>query len=137
MVESIGRPVLRRLVFLALALGANAAMALSVGEIEVRSHLGEPLRASVPLGRLGSLSESEVQVSRANDDVHRSYGIDLAAYTSLLRFALQVDRKGVASVTVSSDQPVTEPYLDFVLEVHWPQGRSVKRFTVLLDPAGR
>lgn len=137
MVEFIGRPVLRRLVFLALALGANAALALSVGEIDVHSHLGEPLRASVPLGRLGSLSESEVQVSRASEEVHRSYGIDRAGYTSLLRFALQVDRKGVASVTVTSDQPVTEPYLDFVLEVRWPQGRSVKRFTVLLDPAER
>ena len=137
MAEFIGRPVLRRLVFLALALGANAAIALSVGEIEVRSRLGEPLHATVPLGRLGSLSESEVQVARASDEVHRSYGIDRTGSASPLKFALQVDRKGVASVAVTSDQPVDEPYLDFVLEVHWPKGRSVKRFTVLLDPPAR
>ena len=137
MFHPISTPVLRRLVFAALALGANAALALSVGEIEVRSGLGEPLRASVPLGRMGSLSESEVQVSRASEDVHRSYGIDHATYSSPLRFALSVDRKGVASVVVTSDQVVSEPYVDFVLEVRWPQGRSVKRFTVLLDPPKR
>jgi pilus assembly protein FimV len=134
---SISRPVLRRLVFLAFALGANAAMALSVGEIVVRSRLGEPLRASVPLGRLGSLSESEVQVSRASEEVHNSYGIDHATYASPLAFKLQVDGNGVASVLVSSEQPVGEPYLDFVLEVRWPAGRSVKRFTLLLDPPPR
>lgn len=133
----ISRPVLRRLVFLAFALGANATLALSVGEIKVQSRLGEPLRAAVPLGRLGDLSETEVQVRRASEDVHRSYGIDQAPVSAQLRFTLQVDRKGEASVLVSSEQPVGEPYLDFVLEVRWPTGRSVKRFTVLLDPPPR
>ena len=137
MFESVSRPVLRRLVFLAMALGANSTLALSVGEINVRSHLGEPLRATVPLGRLGSLSESDVQISRASEEVHRSYGIDHATYASPLVFTLQVDRKGEASVLVSSEQPVGEPYLDFVLEVRWPAGRSLKHFEVLLDPPPR
>jgi pilus assembly protein FimV len=137
MFESISRPVLRRLVFLAMALGADSALALSVGEIHVRSHIGEPLRATVPLGRLGSLSESDVQISRASEEIHRSYGIDHANYTSPLVFTLQVDRKGEASVLVSSEQPVGEPYLDFVLEVRWPEGRSLKHFEVLLDPPPR
>ena len=137
MFESVSPPVLRRLVFLAMALGANAALALSVGEIGVNSHLGEPLRASIPLGRMDGLAESEVQVSRASEEVHRSYGIDYASYASPLRFTLQVDRKGEANVLVSSEQPVGEPYVDFVLEVRWPTGRSVKRFTLLLDPPPR
>jgi pilus assembly protein FimV len=137
MFETVSRPVLRRLVFLAMALGANASLALSVGEMDVRSHLGEPLRATVPLGRLGSLSASDVQISLASEDVHRSYGIEQATHSSPLVFTLQVDRKGEASVLVSSEQPVGEPYLDFVLEVRWPAGRSLKHFEVLLDPPPR
>ena len=137
MISHTARSLLRALAALVFTLGAGSALALSVGEIELHSRLGEALEATVPLGRLGALTQSDVQVARASDDVYRSYGIDLNGPSSALKFSLQVDRKGVASVRVSSDQPVSEPYLDFVLDVRWPAGRSVKRFTLLLDPPSR
>ena len=137
MISHTARSVLRALAALVFLLGAGSALALSVGEIELLSRLGEPLEATVPLGRLGALTQSDVQVARASEDVYRSYGIDLNGPISALKFSLQVDSKGVASVRVSSDQPVSEPYLYFVLDVRWPTGRSVKRFTLLLDPSSR
>ena len=129
--------VLRRAALAIALLAAGAAHALSVGEIALQSHLGEPLRAVVPLGKLGTLSADQILVGRAPEATHKAYGIDHASYTSPLRFALQVDAKGEASVLVTSEQPVTEPMVDMVLEVKWPSGRSVKHFTLLLDPSGR
>jgi len=137
MVVLLGRPLLCRLLFLALSLAASSAMGLSVGEITVHSRLGEPLHASVALGRLGGLSEADVHVRRASEEIQRADGKDPDDATRPLRFSLQVDRNGVARVDVTTDRPVGEPYLDFVLEVRWPQGRSVRRFTVLLDPPAR
>ena len=31
-------------------------------------------------------------------------------------------------------KPITEPYLNFLVEVLWPQGRLLKEYTLLLDP---
>lgn len=118
--------------FLAL-FAANVASALSIGEIELRSRVGEPLRAVVPLGNLGSLSQNDILVGRAAEDVYRAYGVDRASYNSPLRFELLVDAKGNASVSVSTEQPVAEPFVDMVLEVRWPTGRAIKQFTLLLD----
>ena len=130
-------PALRRVALAAALLASAGVQALSVGEIVRQSHLGEPLRAVVPLGKLGTLSEDQIVVGRAPEATHKAYGIDHASYTSPLRFALEVDAKGEARVLVTSEQPVTEPMVDLVLEVKWPSGRSVKHFTLLLDPSGR
>ena len=35
---------------------------------------------------------------------------------------------------MTSDEAVVEPYLDFVVEARWPDGRLLREYTVLLDP---
>jgi pilus assembly protein FimV len=130
---ALARRLARGVALLATLLAANVASALSIGEIELRSRVGEPLRAVVPLGNLGSLSQNDILVGRAAEDVYRAYGVDRASYNSPLRFELLVDAKGNASVSVSTEQPVAEPFVDMVLEVRWPTGRAVKQFTLLLD----
>ena len=42
-------------------------------------------------------------------------------------------RSGNASVEVRSEQPVSEPFVDLVVEVRWPTGRLVRQYTLLLD----
>ena len=112
---------------------AGAANALSIGDIQLHSRIGEPLRAVVPLGKLGSLAESDILVGRASEEVYRKYGVDHASFNSPLRFSLQVDAKGNGSVAISTEQVVDEPYVDMVMEVRWPTGHAVKQFTLLLD----
>ena len=36
--------------------------------------------------------------------------------------------------SVTTDQPVREPYLNFLVEFLWPTGRLMREYTVLLDP---
>ncbi|XLM19585.1 hypothetical protein MKD33_12835, partial [Chromobacterium piscinae] len=53
---------------------------------------------------------------------------------SSLRFALNPNTRG-ATIRVSSTRPINDPYLRFVVEAKAPSGRSVREYTVLLDPA--
>lgn len=137
MIHAARRGVLRSVILATALLAAAAAQALSIGEIDLQSRLGEPLRAIVPLGNLGSLAENQILVGRASEDVYRTYGIDRASYDRPLQFELMVDAKGDATVAVTTRQPVSEPFVDMVLEVRWPSGRAVKEFTLLLDPPAR
>ena len=46
---------------------------------------------------------------------------------------MALDGQGDGVVRLSTDQPIREPYLDFVVEVRWPTGRVLREYTVLLD----
>ena len=128
--------LVRGLALLLALLAAGAAQALTIGDIKLQSRLGEPLRAVVPLGNLGSLSGDDLLVGRASEDAYRAYGVDRAAYNNPLRYELMVDAKGNASVAVTTEQSISEPFVDMVLEVRWPEGRALRQFTLLLDLPG-
>lgn len=129
--------LLRGVALAAALLAAAAAQALSIGQISVRSHLGQPLHAVVPLGKLGSLSEAEILVGSAGREVYRQYGVEPALTSTALQFELLVDARGEASVAIRTRDPVNEPFIDMVLEVRWPSGRAIRQFTLLLDPPAR
>ena len=131
--NAVIRRLLRGFALMIALVGTAAAHALSIGEISLQSRLGEPLRAVVPLGNIGTLSEDQILVGRASEELHRNYGVDRAQYNSPLRFVLSVDARGMASVMISTAQPLSEPFIDMVMEVRWPDGRAVKQFTLLLD----
>ncbi|NDV13098.1 FimV/HubP family polar landmark protein [Crenobacter caeni] len=104
-----------------------------LGGIQVNSHLGESLRASIPLSgedaRTGDLS-----VRLASREAFGELGVDYAPALSSLRFSV-VRQGGKAYVRVTSSQPLNEPFLRFVVEARTPSGRSLREYTVLLDPA--
>ena len=127
------RAGLRALMLLAALLAAGTAQALSLGNASLQSRVGEPLRVSIPLGNLGELTQQEIIVGRAPEADYARLGIDRAALSTPLRFELLVDRSGNASVEVRSEQPVSEPFVDIVVEVRWPTGRLVRQYTLLLD----
>ena len=128
------RPVAPRLAMLLLGLSmAGSIQALSIGEVQLHSNLGDPLRASVSLGHLGSLSEHNLVVGYAPEEDYKALGISRAAARTSIKFALSVDKKGMASVVLSTEQPVSEPLVELVMEVRWPTGRALKEFTLLPD----
>lgn len=129
--------VLRSSVLLVFLLASPSLRALGLGDIALESTLGSPLRATIALGSLGSISDSEILVGSASETVYRDYGVEKAAYTGNLRYTFEIDGKGNATVRVSSTQPITEPMIDMVVELRWPSGRSVKHYTLLLDPPAR
>ncbi|WP_233201149.1 FimV/HubP family polar landmark protein [Chromobacterium alticapitis] len=75
-----------------------------------------------------------VRVGLASMETFQALNVDYASALSTLRFALNPGAKG-ATIRVSSTRPINDPYLRFVVEAKAPSGRSVREYTVLLDPA--
>src|SRR5690606_3342264 len=123
----------RILVVLLLLLPLNAAP-LGLGDINLRSALNQPLDAEIELSSLGQTNVEDITVNLASREAFARAGIDRPPFLSGVTFEIAQGADGVASVRLSSSQPITEPFMDFLLEVNWPNGRLLREYTVLLDP---
>lgn len=127
----VGKKIFATIVLTGLA---TQAWALGLGEIQLDSALNEKLEASIELYDAGGLQPTEIIVSMASADDFARVGVERFFFLTDIRFEVTYDRNGVGEVSVSSSQPITEPYLNFLVEVLWPNGRLLKEYTLLLDP---
>ncbi|MGC0154561.1 FimV/HubP family polar landmark protein [Chromobacterium vaccinii] len=119
---------------LLVGLACSAAAWAGLGKIYVRSNLGETLRADIEMTGVPPGEMDAVRVGLASIETFQALNVDYATSLSSLRFALNASARG-AIIRVSSTQPINDPYLRFVVEAKAPSGRSVREYTVLLDPA--
>jgi pilus assembly protein FimV len=112
-------------------LGANA---LGIGDIRLHSALNQSLNAEIPLVTSGGEELADVHVTLAPPEAFARAGIERHYSLSKLRFTPQQKPDGSYVIKVSSQESIREPFLNFMIEVHWPQGRLQREFTVLLDP---
>ena len=121
------------------ATAARHSFALGLGELTLSSYLNEPFRAEVPLLEADLLDDNDVQVGLAPDADFSRFGLDRVFFLTDIRFEIQSDLSG-KRVILSTDTPLREPYLDFIIEARWPDGRLLREYTVLIDlpprPAG-
>ncbi len=121
----------KKLSVLMLSVAFSSAAWAGLGGVVVKSNLGEPLRAEIEL----SGSDGEVQrVGLATLDTFRELKVDYAPLLSSLRFTLAQRANGRPYIRVTSLAPISEPYLRFVVEAKMSSSRSVREYTVLLDP---
>ena len=119
-------------VFIAGAYPA-ASHALGLGDIESSSHLNQPLRAKIELLAAAPADASKIQVRLASPDVFNRVGVARPDFLANLSFTPTV-QGGKPVILVTSDSPMQEPFVNFLLEVSWPQGQLLKEYTVMLDP---
>ncbi|ORU92570.1 MAG: hypothetical protein A6F72_04990 [Cycloclasticus sp. symbiont of Poecilosclerida sp. N] len=109
--------------------------ALEIGGIETYSLLNEALKAKISL--ISSKNEDPnnliIHVAASRDSLKKA-GVDRAPYLTQLKFTPTVEKNGEIAIDVSSSASIKEPLINFVLEVEWPQGRTLKEFTIILDP---
>ena len=115
-------------------MSSNMVQALGVGEINLRSALNQPLEAEIELLQVRDLTGAEIRPVLASPDDFGRAGIDRSFFLTGLTFTPVVQPNGKAYIRVTSDRPVKEPYLNFLMEVRWPSGRVLREFTLLLDP---
>ncbi|MDX1481211.1 MAG: FimV/HubP family polar landmark protein, partial [Woeseiaceae bacterium] len=128
-------PSLKRLwVALALLLSGQA-MALGLGEIRLDSALNEPLRADIMLLSATPEELENLNIRMASPDMFARYGLDRPAYLSTVQFrVIGSGRTDGNIIRVTSTEPITEPFLTFLVEASWSRGRLLREYTVLLDP---
>lgn len=115
---------------------ASTANAAGLGKLTVNSALGQPLRAEIELTSVSN-DENGLLVPRlASSDAYRSAGIDLSPVLYSLRFAVAKHDDGRQYISVTSAQPVNEPFVDMLIELGGNgAGKLLREYTFLLDPA--
>lgn len=116
------------------ALLASQASALGLGELNVKSALNEPLQAEIQLLQVRDLKASDIRPRLADDDAFSLAGLSPSGVLSSVDFDVELNAQGGAKVVISSDTLVREPFISFLMEVNWPNGRLVREYTLLLDP---
>lgn len=114
------------------ATAARHSWALGLGELTLSSYLNEPFRAEVALLEADLLDDEDVQVGLAPDADFSRFGLDRVFVLTDIRFEIQSDPSG-KRVMLSTELPLREPYLDFIIEARWPDGRLLREYTVLMD----
>jgi pilus assembly protein FimV len=108
-------------------------MAIGIGDMTVTSYINQPLQGTIAVLQPDGLVESEVVASLASPDDFDRLGLERHYSLNSLRFAADFSRSSRPVITVTTDDPVLEPYLSFLLELKWPEGRVLREYTVFLD----
>lgn len=128
----VNKKALSLAICLAVAI-PTATNALSLGNIESKSSLNQPFRGKISLLQTNSADVKNLRIKVAPIEVFNRVGIDRPAFLNNIRFRTSMEN-GQAVILVTSDQAINEPFLNFLLEVSWPNGQLLKEYTVLLDP---
>ncbi|WP_050468940.1 FimV/HubP family polar landmark protein [Herbaspirillum chlorophenolicum] len=116
---------------LAIPLGAHAA---SLGKLTVLSSLGQPLRAEIEVTSVGADEVGKLSAKLASADAFSRANVDYNPVLSSLSFAVE-QRQGRYFIRISSSQPVSDPFVDLLLELSAGNAKLVREYTFLLDPA--
>ncbi len=110
-----------------------AGWGLGLGDIHLHSALNQPLKAEIDLLSVNPGDLDNLDVALASYETFARLGLERTSELMLLRFSVE-ERNGRPYITVTSPKPIREPFLDFLLEVTWRQGRLLREYTLLLDP---
>ncbi|ARN75931.1 FimV/HubP family polar landmark protein [Oceanicoccus sagamiensis] len=114
-------------------LQTNMANALGVGDFSLFSALNQPLEAEIRLLNTEDLDNSQVIIKLAGPEDFSNAGISRDFFLTNIDFSVELDGQGNGVIKVTTKEPVIEPYLNFLIETRWPNGRLLREYTVLLD----
>lgn len=111
-------------------------VAAGLGKLNVNSGLGEPLKAEVELLSVTPEELSSLTATIASEEAYTTQGISRLGIHSNIRVELSKSIDGSPVLVLRSSLPITDPYLDMLIQVDWSSGRLLREYTVLLDPPG-
>lgn len=112
------------------ALGISSHVnALGMGELDLKSALNQPLEAEIELLNIEDLSDWEIKPTLASDAEFDRAGVERLFFLTDIDFTVKGNK-----VFLKTNKPVTEPFLNFLVQVNWPTGRVLREYTLLLDP---
>jgi len=118
----------------ASALSSGMASALGLGDLTLKSTLNQPLNAEIELLDARDLSATQVISSLATSADFAKAGVDRQAFLDDLTFTPVISASGKSVLRITSTKPVRDPYMKFLVQVLWPNGRLLREYSVLLDP---
>lgn len=107
--------------------------ALTLGHLDVQSHLNQPLQARIPLTNLENIPSDQLKVGLASQAEFIRAKMAKTNVVRSLHFKL-VQSGQQHYIQVQTNERLNEPFVSFLLHVSWPQGDFIKKYIILLDP---
>lgn len=105
-----------------------------MGGINVASSLGEPLKAEIELVAAGKAEKGRLVARLASPEAFKGAGIDYPSGLPKLKFQIETRANGESYLSLTSAQPVNEPFVSVLIELVWSSGKLLREYTFLLDP---
>lgn len=118
---------------LALAAAPPRADAAGLGKLTVLSVLGQPLRAEIDI-TASSEEMPSLQASIASHEAFHRAGVEYASILNGVRVSVSRRADGRPYLSLRSDKPIYDPFIDVLLEMNWASGTLEREYTFLLDP---
>ena len=123
-------------VFCAIALSIfgmmGSAYAVSLGKVDVASHLGEPFYAEVPLGLDEGEVVSSIFVELASSSDYRILEVFRDQSLGAMRIDVKNDSRG-SRVELTSTGVIDAPFFNLVLKVRQGRATHFKKYAVFLE----
>lgn len=110
-----------------------AGSALGLGDIHVRSAMGQKLDAEIEFSALTSIEAESLTIRLAPPDKFVQSGIDYSPVLRSLR--LSVEKKGDRHVIrITSDLVMSDPFMNLLIELNAAGNRTLRQYALLFDP---
>jgi pilus assembly protein FimV len=133
MEESVVRNLTKTLAVLSL-LAPASAHSLGVGDIRLHSALNQKLNAEIALTLGAGENAADIRVKLASIEKFDQSGVPWTHFLSKIKFEPVVKSNGSVVIKLTTNEALTEPFVDFLIEVSSPEGSLYREFTILVDP---
>ena len=120
-----------------LTMSPLSVQALGFGGIKLKSSLNDKLNAEVSLLSASANDIQSLTINLATEEAFLRSGIDRTALLNKLKFKVKQRSNGDYYIHVTTSETVREPFMNFLLELNWKNGRMLREYTMLIDPPGR
>jgi len=120
-----------------LAISPLSVQALGFGGIKLSSSLNEKLNAEVALLSATKNDIKSLKIRLATEEAFLRAGISRNGFLNGLEFKVKQYSDGNYYIHITTEERVREPFLDFLLDISWKNGRMLREYTMLIDPPGR
>lgn len=107
---------------------------LGLGSLKVNSALNEPLNAEIDFTSASKVELKSLNVGLAPRSEFYTAGVERIPFLADIKFTVAKRLDGRPFLQLSTEQPVREPFLHFLVQAEWAGGRMVREFTALIDP---
>ncbi|MDH5433543.1 MAG: peptigoglycan-binding protein LysM, partial [Gammaproteobacteria bacterium] len=116
------------------SLFSSILLAVGLGDYKLNSRLNQPLSAEIDLLFTDDYAIHELNAVLASQSEFDKVGVDRIFFLNDLRFKTVKGKNGKLVLKLTTRREVKEPFLNFLVELNWPNGRMIREYTFLLDP---
>ncbi|MFN0301548.1 MAG: FimV family protein [Burkholderiales bacterium] len=119
-----------------LAAAAFSSQGAGLGRLTIVSSLGQPLHAEIDLIAISTEEFPSLDARLASLEIYSREDVRFDPALTGARVTLMRRSDGQPYLRITSNRPLTEPFVDLLIEVSSNGGRFLRSYSALIDPPG-